>query len=289
MFKLINFLEMPELNKIRHAMGAPLATDFKATVEISLLDEKSIRLLGVEGIEITDFKDVHPQQDKTLGYKGQRVLVYIRDVNHYQNTTNPSLPRFHVSFCKKLEEMKNGGRLQRYVVANRDDGYFNININNRGAEWIELDVCQFCLDNLSWKGFSFNKMQAQRRQAIVSEFTINAFFKKYPKTLFTIKPAHNSDTAPVNDYTHDWAEVSERLKREHSYQCQSSVCQLTLLGDDRKYLHVHHINGIKYDNGRSNLKVLCIRCHAKEPYHGHMKLDPEYFEFIRKVGKIIPT
>lgn len=284
MVKLINFLEMPLLNQLRKKMCAPLANDFKPTIEVSLLDAKTIRMLGVEGIELTDFKEVALQQDKTLGYKGQRVMVYIRDVNLYENTVNPALPRFHVSFCKKLEEMKDGGRLQRYVVANRDDGYFSININNRGAEWLELTVCQFCLDNLSWSGFSFNKMQSRQRKMIVSEFAISKFFKKYPKSLFSITPNHTSDTAPVNDYTHDWTDVSERVKREHAYQCESAACKLTLLGDDRKYLHVHHINGMKYDNARSNLKVLCIRCHAKEPYHGHMKSDADYKEFMVKLG-----
>src|SRR3990167_4021971 len=129
MFKLINFFEMPHLNQLRFEMGAPMAKNFKATMEISLLDDDAIRMLGVEGIEISSFEDIKPQKDKTLGYRGQRVLVYIRDVSYYRNKGNPELPKFHVSFCKKLEEMRNYGRWQKYVVANRDDGFFSVCVN----------------------------------------------------------------------------------------------------------------------------------------------------------------
>jgi hypothetical protein len=284
MFKLINFLEMPELNQLRHVMGAPLAKNIKTTMKISLLDEKYIKMLGVEGIEISSFDDIQPQKDKTLGYKGQRVLLYIRDINHYRESTNHHLPKFHVSLCKKLEEMIKSGRWQRYVVANRDDRFFSVNINNRGSEWLELKVCQYCLETLSWYGFSFRTMQSYQRKIIVSAFTVNGFFKKFPRSLFSIAPTHTSDTAPVNDYSKDWAAVSERLKREHDYKCSSSNCRIKLMGGDRKYLHVHHINGLKNDNTRSNLKVLCIRCHAHEPYHEHVKADVYYKEFITKFG-----
>lgn len=283
MFKLINFFESPHLNQLRYEMGAPMAKNFNAMMKITLLDDEAIRRLGVEGIDV-NFEEIKPQKDKTLGYKGQRVLVYIRDVNQYKDKSEIKLPKFHVSYCKTLDEMRSAGRWQRYVVANKDDGYFSIRINSGDAEFKKLNICQFCLENLSWNNFSRFKMTSQERKNSVAEFSIPEFFKKFPKSLFSVTPTYTSDTAAVNDYTHNWAEVSETLKKERNYRCDNHTCRIQLSGIDRKYLHVHHINGLKNDNSKPNLSVLCIQCHANEPYHAHMKLSIYYKEFISKYG-----
>lgn len=279
MFKLINFFEIPHFNQLRYEMGAPTAKNFKPSIEIKLLDEDSIRKLGREGIDVK-FDEIKPQKDKTLGYKGQRVLVYIRDVSHYKDKV--SLPRFHVSYCKKLEEMRGNGRWTRYVVANRDDGYFQVRINNDGYKSEKLNICQHCLEALNWRDFSIRSMHQTLKHSIIMEFSIAEFFNKYPKSLFSVRPDHTSDTAPVNDYTNDWHQVSESLKIERSYQCDEIACRISLTGKDRRFLHVHHINGLKNDNSKSNLKVLCIRCHSNEPYHAHVKLISDYKEFVSK-------
>ena len=52
MIKLINFFEMPHLNQLRHEMEAPLTKEFKASMEISPLDEEEIRKLGIEGLDV---------------------------------------------------------------------------------------------------------------------------------------------------------------------------------------------------------------------------------------------
>lgn len=280
MFKLINFFEMPHLNQLRYEMGAPLAKNFKATMEITLLDEESILRLGVEGIDVS-FEEIKPQKDKTLGYKGQRVLVYIRDVNNYRDRSEIKLPKFHISYCKTLEKMRSDGRWERYVVANKDDGYFSVRINNSDPEFKKLNVCQPCLENLGWNNFSIFRMPSKDKQLIISQFLIPEFFKKFPKSLFSVAPTYTSDTAPINDYSHNWPEISEKLKEERDYMCDNPTCRIQLR-NDRKFLHVHHINGLKHDNSKSNLQVLCIRCHANEPHHSHLKLGVYFNEFISK-------
>ena len=64
---------------------------------------------------------------------------------------------------------------------------------------------------------------------------------------------------------------------ERDFKCDN--CQIKLDGAHRKYLHVHHKNGLKNDNSKSNLEVLCIRCHANQPYHAHLKGGHDYKDF----------
>jgi len=50
------------------------------------------------------------------------------------------------------------------------------------------------------------------------------------------------------------------------YRCVT--CSIVLVQAESRFLHVHHRNGQKHDNADTNLKVLCIACHAEEPMHG---------------------
>lgn len=72
----------------------------------------------------------------------------------------------------------------------------------------------------------------------------------------------------ADQYTEDWSKLSRQIRQEMDYQCE--LCGLSF-ADDPLHLHVHHRNGCKSDNRRSNLQVLCADCHAKQP--GHSPFD----------------
>ncbi len=47
----------------------------------------------------------------------------------------------------------------------------------------------------------------------------------------------------------------------------------------QRYLHVHHMNGLKNENSDKNLKAVCVHCHALEPSHSHITAMRQYREF----------
>jgi hypothetical protein len=268
--KLPNFLDWASLNQLRHSMGAPLAERFgkQQAVKDIALPPVPERLLG-DGIEI-NFDDIDVLDDKTLGYKGYRVVVYIRDQPSYGRGRD-SLPKFHLTYCKTLQKMKQMKRWERYVVNHRDDGKFKLNITDQGiTKTVRLNVCQNCLGQIDWKGFQ-NEPDKSVRVRLVDNFSLSEFFAKYPRDLMAVRPTYTSDTAPINNYVKNWPEISTRTKQARGYRCEG--CNTPFSGADSRFLDTHHRNGLKYDNADSNLAVLCIGCHAEEPMHAHMKAD----------------
>jgi hypothetical protein len=279
--KLPDFLLSARLNALRDEMGAPLTKSFRPQKVLRDIELPEVeRRLRNEGIEV-DLDTIQRLGDGTLAYKGHRVLLYIRDVASYGSRT--ALPKFHVAYCAALERMRRDNRFERYVVANNDSGKFTLNLMdyplNQRARVEELNVCQFCLGTIGWKGF-VGDWPRTRRQEAVAGFRLPEFFEKYPRDLLSTTPRHSSETAPLNDYTPDWPDISNRTKRLRNYCCEK--CSIRLPSLESRYLHVHHRNGIKSNNSDRNLEVLCIRCHAEEPMHQHMKSLPDFLEFVEK-------
>ncbi|HMX99832.1 MAG TPA: SNF2-related protein [Agitococcus sp.] len=85
-----------------------------------------------------------------------------------------------------------------------------------------------------------------------------------------------------DDYTPDWEVVSRNTRQQYDWICQD--CGLDFKDSTlRKFLHVHHVNGRKHENHATNLKVLCIRCHAEQPNHQHMCNHQDYLDFIQLI------
>jgi hypothetical protein len=282
--KLPDFNSFAPLIKLRETMGATEPGTLSFRVSSPVLTEGEILRLTTQGIDVSS-DEVKEHDDGTLVYKNSRVLLYIRDVKIFGNKmVQDALPRYHVANCETLKEMRRKNRSGRYVVAVRSDGSFAINVIRHQRE-IEgrhekLVICQNCLLLLAFDGFTYELAPARRKE-IVTGFTIPRFFEKYPATLHLENPVHDSSTAPLNVYTDDFVHVSRQRKEEVGWKCE--LCRVDLQHENcRKYLHVHHKNGLKYDNRRDNLQVLCLGCHAEQDMHGHMRNHPEYAEFLSR-------
>ena len=90
-------------------------------------------------------------------------------------------------------------------------------------------------------------------------------------------------------YTKDWDNISKAYREKHNYTCEK--CGLQIDDDyDRQYIHVHHINGDKLNNKESNLKCLCLYCHAHVDERHIKRLTTganryTYEDFIQKYGE----
>lgn len=279
--KLPNFYEFEPLNIIKSRMGIPRNRYGDLTIVIepsSRLTELELeKLTSSHGLDIPA-DDLTILPDGTLAYKNSRVLLYIRD-----STVTSSEPRFHLAHCRKLKGMRKKNKFDRYVVSTNTDGEFSLNIidSNRvvKTEIRNLSVCQHCLAMLKFNGFNRN-WERNKKRDFVSNFNIGSFFEQYPKSLHTETPRYNSDNSSLNVYTDDFKEISKSLRSAVGWCCQQCGISLST-PEERKWLHVHHKNGLKHDNSRENLAVLCIGCHAEEPGHAHMKGNSNYLEFLR--------
>jgi hypothetical protein len=282
--KLPDFKKFERLNSLRTRMGISPNTfgEMKTIViKASSMSYDELKALSTVGIEV-ELDQVSVLADGTLAYKDKRVLLHIRDVSDHGRSYSD--PRFHFANCETLRKMRSNNRFDRYVVATNDSGVFRLFFSSTRKEVPKkLDVCQNCLEFFSYNGFLGTDEQFQRKRA-VNSFSISEFFEKYPKSLHAEVPRYTDKTAPRNEYTSDFEVVSRQIKVNRGWQCEAPGCGIVLSDPQhRRYLHAHHVNGLKYDNANGNLKLYCVHCHSNQFQHSHMKpmANDALFQLIR--------
>jgi hypothetical protein len=285
---LPNFIEFEPFNRLRRLMNAPLPDNFSSGYVINPLTRSDLdkALEGIEGVTIEDIGHVQPLPDGTLAYQDRRIILYIRD-NRVFAGKSIKLPKFHMANCSTLFQMWRRGRFGRYVISTRTDGRFRINImdgSGNESSIIKLEVCKLCLEHLHYEGY--RQGTRRRDKEIYNTFTLQEYFTAYPKNQITTLPLHTDHTAPLDEYGNGFREASQRYRAGNGWRCQN--CRMDLSHPShRKYLHTHHLNAQKSDDRRENHRALCIRCHAEEPMHAHLKNSPDYREFSRIYPRLV--
>ena len=247
------------------------------------ISHRDAQRLATTGI-IVEPEEIEVLRDGTFEYQGVPVLLYIFSPTQWRDA-EIRLPRFHVCNCRTWEEMKARGRSDRYVASSRIDGLFELDVYGStgvGEKRTErLNVCQNCLDQLKWSGFR-NDLNSRDRQAHVQSFSLDEFFGHYRRSMVREKPRWTPRTAPSGSYSDDFDELSSRTRAAAGWRCQEPSCRRLLSALwQRRYLHLHHRNGVKGDNRPENLMIVCVECHAKQPGHEHMKRTKDYHDFMR--------
>lgn len=277
--KLPNFFDDNILNTLKMKMGIDRFTygSFGDSQNIGIRAQ-----LNTTGIDIENISDVTSLQDHTLIYKGERVILYIRDISDWGNVDR--LPKFHIAECSTLKSMIDLGKKKRYVVSQKEDKMFHLNlISGRLVRSIEqpLDVCKNCLELLRWDNYSKN-MSLVKKDNCVKNFSISDFFIKYPKVPIQ-NDGYSNSSSPINQYPKNWNEISYNYRFSKNWICEQCGVDLK----SHKYLlQTHHINSQKNDCRNANLKALCVDCHTHQPMHDHMNYNPNNQIYIQKIREI---
>ena len=285
--KLIEFSRYEYLNLLRRQMGAEKLGSFAPVGTIQKLTPIELEQLISGGIDVS-LDEVRVLDDGTLAYKDSRVLLYSRDVSLGSGGEDNiwRMPRFHFANCKHVRDTRQRDRRAQYVVAIKEDGYFAINrVNIWGRtehDVLRLVVCEYCLDALSFDGFSHDMPEFERRK-IAHSFSMARYFKRYPKCLVVTDSEREAEAETSNGYVRDHSEFGARMKRERGYKCDR--CKIALAVPSlHKFLHVNYSDEARRNPKPKNVSVLCLRCHADLPKHEHIKSSLEYREFVRRFG-----
>lgn len=260
---------------IRRAMGIP--NDYRPNYAFTRYkvrtDWKDTLREGVT-IQTGDPNFTYDEKTGELLYKGVKVLLYIRDqTNPYLQNVDlsqyTSKYKFHIAYCSTLESMYQQGKYEKYVVSTRNDGFFLVRLSNGhdvATSTQELKVCKNCLKRLNYKNYNNVTYPEQRR--IYENFALEEFFsvKDGNYRFLGTLPRKTDKNAPVNEYTDDWAKISNMHRQRVNWKCERCGKDCSRNHGD---LHVHHKDGIKSNNQVWNLEALCTVCHTKE--HPHMK------------------
>lgn len=182
----------------------------------------------------------------------RQVFLYMKKYHIQQY----GLPRFHICKCQTIEDfIASGGFKSHYVKANTvpvpvidlDDSYIEKQISN-------LPLCGYCRKKI--------KTNAN------IDFGTNDTTDRFVEMLKALNDDIENDTQEVDlfGYVKDWEFISKKFREEKNYTCENCGLQITD-AYYRQYIHVHHINGNKLNNNYSNLRCLCLYCHAHVDSH----------------------
>ena len=181
--------------------------------------------------------------------------------------------RFHFMKCKTVCHDEEIGWIKAYRFTNRTSGAFEM----FDGTIAKLHPCRECLsewDNgTGWKGYT--NASDDEKKAIAAGFRIDEFFKycasqeQRPHELTELY--HLMDDHKVwfsahvnNDYPNNWPEITNMYRAAKRYRCE--ICGVDM-SSNHELAVTHHVNGSHPDVPPDNMRVLCVECHAKQPYH----------------------
>lgn len=259
------------------------------------------RILTQEGISLNDNLERIVLGDESIYFISDsgaltRVIIHIVDYNlssryavevkeavdkgEYESEFVLSkIHKYHIVKCNTIEKAdEQGWRKDRYKMSRRTNGEFHyrfISDNNvieeRSGQ--KLNPCKNCLK-------AINKELLTNYSII--DFSLNDFLSVSIKSSLD-KTINYADDCVPNIYSKDWKSISNRYRGLKNFQCEGDDCPDRDLSSNnyKKYLHTHHMSMDKSNNNYSNLKSLCVYCHANQPMHERLKSTPDYKNYVK--------
>jgi len=212
-----------------------------------------------------------------------RVNLYIatKEIDRYALNTIQSedLYKYHIYQCSTISTMFNSGRKHRYKLNTREDGTFFYNFHDYNGKVLgikdnqKLDICKNCLKKFLGK--------SPLSDYDVAHFNLKKFHQQNSGFFdFDTSSIEKGEDAKPNVYHRKWTQISNQIKTKYDYTCQECGWK-PKNGYEKRFIHTHHQNGDKQNNGADNLKVLCIKCHSEvDGYHTRIKSSMNYRAFI---------
>jgi len=288
-----------ELARLRERIGAddPNKSFGKA------LDPLEEIIIELEEGEIDVEREQIISHGPFLLYEGKILaILYIYDYRATQldlldESVNKRAPKFHFSWCTTLAKMDARGKFQRYIFSRKKINRFKVQATETEPEMIEklgehhemedvtLYACKNCLNETGYKSYSNDLSQAEKTKH-VKDFNIKEFLDENEATVLTSqfyakqqKLKYSDETIQPMVYSNDFPEISRKLRQENNWKC--SKCDVDMK-NWKKGLHVHHKNGVKSDNSKSNLEVLCALCHKHiDEFHKKMHVNKRLEVYIK--------
>ena len=242
--------------------------------ELRELSEKFNAGKPITGVELQKISATWQSKEPLIDKDGNAFVLYIPDwqFKFAKHESQPEdLHKYHVSWCKTLEYMQGAGRFKRYIK--KTDIENNI-FNGKKTDDIEvksvLHACKNCRDKMyeTWgDGLYYD----------VTSMDMLKFFSLYGKQNLR-DPKTNRSYSVV--YPKHWSAISKMYREKANWKCEE--CGRSF-ANEKHMLDVHHINGVRSDVSKANLRVLCKEHHAKQPLHSHYK---SVLQVIPKTNKI---
>lgn len=208
-------------------------------------------------------------------YGGEGALRALRNKEYDTPELLKTLHKYHFWNCKTLQGMFANKRRDRYKQSHRQDGKFRYRFveNDKIIDRREqtLNVCQNC----------FNWLNQQKNFSLTQESFLPAnFFENVDSSLWLPDCGYEmDDVARPDKYPDDFKKISKEVRERKGYRCEQCGIDLNT-ADLREYADCHHKNANKGDNRLANLSCICVKCHAEQYMHGHLKQSPRYQRFL---------
>lgn len=162
-------------------------------------------------------------------------------------------PKYHIFQCNTIQEfMNSGGFKDHYRYANTDEVVVQDMDNGYQEETVsDLGLCANCARLLN----------DRYRKNMPLEVFVNIL-----REAGEAEPDEEEKEVDMLGYVKDWQNISQAKRELENYTCEQCGYKAETIFD-RRFIHIHHIDGNKLNNRQENLKCLCIHCHANVDDH----------------------